>query len=470
MFQELGPDARGLLGVVAFFPQGIDKKNLEWLFPTVSGVTTIFDKFCILSLTYKSDGFITMLAPLRDYLRPKDPMSSPLLRTTKERYFTRLSVEHDLDRPGSRDAGWIVSEDVNIEHLLDIFTSIDAGSDDVWAACANFIAYLFWHKPRRTVLGPKIEGLADDHRFKPECLYQLSRSFAFVGTPAERRRLLSDALKLERERGNLRRAGFVLRNLSATNRMLGHREEGMRQAKEALGTYEQLGDAEGQATSLDALAWLLHENGQLDAAEEAATRSISLLEGTNQEFQLCQSRRTLGEIYRSKGKRKDAILQFESALRLASFLSFHSELFWTHHSLAQLFLEEGRFDDAHAHIELAKSHTVNNAYYIGRATSLHAWIWYRQLRFEEATFEALRAQGIFEKLGTSGSLEICNILLRNIEWAVKSRDTPGELDSSSEFLGRCFGFYLLIPGPFLARDVPFSISTNASQSADHASG
>jgi hypothetical protein len=169
-FRSLGPDARDLLAVVAFFPQGIDEKNINWLFPTISNRKNLFNIFHVLSLTYRSKGFVTMLPPIRDYLGPQDPLSSPLLCTTRDRYFTRLSVDAHPDSPGPVEGRWFLPEDGNIEHLLDVFTSIDPIMRATWDACYHFTIHLSWHKPRRTILGPKIEALSDDHPSKPKCL------------------------------------------------------------------------------------------------------------------------------------------------------------------------------------------------------------------------------------------------------------------------------------------------------------
>jgi len=258
MFQELGPDARALLGVIAFFPQGVDENNLGWLFPTISNGTDVFDKLCVLSLTHRSNGFATMLAPLRDYLRPKDPMSSPLLCTAKESYLTRMSVALEPGKPGFGEAQWIMSEDVNVEHLIDIFTSIDANSDGAWDACANFVDHLAWHKPRLTVLGSKIEGLADGHSSKPLCLFRLSQLFEVVGNHMERKRLLAHMLKLERERGNDSWVAMALRELSKTNRLMCLYKEGIELAKEAMEIFERLGNTVRQAECLKSLAWLFY--------------------------------------------------------------------------------------------------------------------------------------------------------------------------------------------------------------------
>ena len=415
MFRELGTNARELLEIVAFFPQGVDENNLDWLFPTISNGNAIFDKLCILSLTYRSNGFITMLAPLRDYLRPRDPKSSPLLCTTKECYFTRMSVEINPNGPLFGESRWITSEDVNVEHLLDVFTSIDVSSNDVWGACANFIRHLSWHKHRHTVLRRKIEGLPDNHHLKPECLFELAQLFYLVGNYAEQKRLLGRVLELQRGRGNDHEVARTLGLLSAANRPLNLHGEGIQQAREALEIFRRLGNVVRQASCLGNLALLLHTDNQLDAAEEAASQAIDLLPEKGEEFLVCQSHRVLGDIYHSKGKREKAIVHFEQALGIASLFNWDDQLFWTHYSLAWLFFKEGSLDDAHAHIEKAKLHTTYGTYCLGCAILLQARTWYQQHKFDKALSEILHARGIFEKLGAADHLDACGRYVKSIE-------------------------------------------------------
>jgi hypothetical protein len=256
-FHSLGPDARDLLGVVAFFPQGIDENNLDWLFPTTANRKNIIDRFCVLSLTYRSSGFTTMLAPIRDHLRPQDPLSSPLLCTTGDKYFDRLSVDVYPGKPGFEEARWIMLEDVNVEYLLDVSTSIDQTEGTSWDACSHFMEHLGWHKPRPTILESKIEALADDHHSKPKCLFQLSLLIGQVGNFTKQKQLLNHTLDLERQRGNQARVAETLRYLCGVNRLLNLDEEGIGQAKEALEIFERINDMAGQAESLNSLAWVL---------------------------------------------------------------------------------------------------------------------------------------------------------------------------------------------------------------------
>ena len=428
-FRELGPDARDLLGVVAFFPQGINENNLDWLFPTISNRRPIFDKFCVLSLAHRSDGFITMLAPLRDYLSPKDPASSPLLYATKDHYFSRLSTNVHPNEPGFEESRWIVSEDVNVEHLLDIFTTTDVNSNNAWGVCDYFMGHLYWHKPRLVVLGPKFEGLPDDHRSKPACLFELSRLFGSVGNEAEWKRLLVHALKLWRGQDNDRWVALGLQSLADANRLLCCYVEGIQQAKEALEIYKQLDGRTGQAQALKILAWLFVGDKQLEAAEAAASQAINLQDGSDQ-FEICQCHRILGNIYDSKGETERAIDQFEIALGIASSFNWHDQQFWNHLFLAQLFGDIKRFDQAHAQIEHAKSHAANDLYHLGRVTELYAEILLREGRFEEAKSEAWRAADVYGKLGAATDVEYCEKILRLTEEKMKTSVASGETDSS----------------------------------------
>jgi tetratricopeptide (TPR) repeat protein len=413
-FQELGPDARDLLRVVAFFPQGVNEGNLDWLFPTTSDRTNIFDTFCTLSLTYRNNGYITMLAPLRTHLHPKDPRSSPLLCTAGEHYFRRLSIDIYPGKPGFDEAQWITSEDVNVEHLLDVFTSVDANSDEIWSACCNFLDHLTWHKRRLVVLGPKIKGLPDDHPSKAKCLLRLGQLFDEVGNYAESKQILIHALKLWREQGNDFWIAEALLCMSGVNRMLDLEGEGIEQVREALEIYERLNDVPGQTRSLRMLAYLLHSDGQLDAAEEAALQVINL-SGKGEQCDVCHSHRVLGEIYRSKGETETAMTHYETAFGIASAFNWHFELVWIHTSLAHLSVDRGNFDEAHAHIEHAKSHAVNDGYRLGRTVEQQAWLWYHQGKFEEARTAASHAAEVYERVGATKDVEDCRDLLRKIE-------------------------------------------------------
>jgi len=417
MFQELGPDARDLLGVVAFFPQGVDENKIDWLFPTIAGGKNIFDKLCVLSLAYRSGSFITMLAPIRDHLSPKDPASSLLVCSARDQYFSRLSVDVQPGRPGFGGVGWVMSEDVNVEHLLDVFTTIDGTSGVVWGACEHFIEHLTWHKPRLVMLGPKIEALADDHPSKLGCLFRLSRLFQAVGNYAERKRLLTHTLTLSREQGDDLQLARALVQLSDVHVRMGLFKEGIQQAKEASEIHKRLGDTVLQAQCLISLAWLLHEDSQLNDAEEVASHAINLLPEKGQQFRVCQCNYLLGVIYHSKGEIKRAVHHLEVALEIATPFNWFNLLFSIQHCMARLSFDEDRFDDAHAHVEQAELYATNgnNTCLLARAMQLQATFWYRQCRFVEAKSEVLGAVEIFEKLGATNDAEYARGLLQQIE-------------------------------------------------------
>lgn len=431
IFQDLGPDARELLGVVAFFPQGVDEGNLDWLFPTVSDRSVIFDSFCTLSLAYRSDGFITMLAPVRDYLSPENPKSSPLLCAIKDRYFTRLTMETDPNTPELGEAQWIRSEDVNIEHLLDVFTSTDETFDEAWDACGNFMRHLFLYKPRLVVLGPKCEALPDDHRSKPECLLCLSQLFGAVGNHLERKRLLGHVLGLCEELEDDSKVARTLLSLCETNELLGFYDEGMEQAVKAMDIYERLGNPAMMGFSMGLLALVLRSEDQSAAAEQAASGALEILRESGDKWELCGCHRAVGKMYHFRGEDEKARENFEAALGIASSLNMPDQLFSAHYYLALLSFDEGRLDDADHHVKQAQLSAVHNEYGLGRTMEVQATVWYKQGRLEEAGSEASRAVDVYEKFGATQDAEGCRQLLEMIKAEMEGSDDGARVLVSS---------------------------------------
>ena len=414
-FRKLGPDAREILEVTAFFPQGVNEKNVGWLFPSIPNVLSILNTLCTLSLTHRNNGFITLLAPFRDYLAPKNPALSTLLVKTKKCYFKRLASSIFPGQPGFEEAQWIAVEDQNVEHLLEVFTTIDADSKNVWYACSGFMDHLYWHKPRLVTLGPKIEALPDNHPSKARCLQNLSSLFESVGNFVERKRLLTLALKLRREKGDEIKVAQTLKSLSDTNRIMGLFKEGILQVKEAIWICRRFGYTASRIGCLVTLASLLRGDKQLYAAEQAISQAFDLLPKKSEQVLAHICHRVRGEIYHDMGEAKKAIHHFEIATQIGSTLNRPKQLFWIDYRLVEILIAERKFADAQACLERAKSHAVNNPYLLARATHQQAQLWSRQDRLEDAKSEALRALDALAKLGAGDDARCTRRLLHEIE-------------------------------------------------------
>jgi len=208
----------------------------------------------------------------------------------------------------------------------------------------------------------------------------------------------------------------------------------MQQAKEASEIFEQLGDTAKQAHCLITLARLLLSDDQLDAAEAAAFHAIDLVPEEGYQSLVCESRRALGNISRSKDDTEKAIRHFEAALGIASPFDRHDLLFWIHYELAGLFRDAG-----------STTHTLtSNAPSRTRSIAHTTWVmrWSRKLGFGtiKADVKALCAADIYEKLGAVKDAEHCRTLLRDIN---EGLDTPVP-SGRYELLKCCYFLRVLI--------------------------
>lgn len=69
----------------------------------------------------------------------------------------------------------------------------------------------------------------------------------------------------------------------------------------------------------------------------------------------------------------------------------NTQPFWIHFTLAEVVSAKDGFDDAHTHLERAKSHVLNNKYLPAHGSLAPARSYYKQDMFGLDTFERLGA-------------------------------------------------------------------------------
>ncbi|KAG2143887.1 P-loop containing nucleoside triphosphate hydrolase protein [Suillus cothurnatus] len=147
----LGDDARKLLEIIAFFPQGLNTMRVKVLCPSA---TADADALCAHSIIHCVGSHFTMLAPVRLYLVHKAPNpDARFLNTIRNIYYRELSG------PIERRRALVEAEDVNVERLIAFDFSKAINLDDSCRACTSFLDTLAISKPRVTVLTEMLKEL-----------------------------------------------------------------------------------------------------------------------------------------------------------------------------------------------------------------------------------------------------------------------------------------------------------------------
>jgi len=172
-----GDGVQRVLRIMAFFPQGLSRKNLKRMLPSISHVQGIIEVLHKQSLVAFNEGFITMLAPVRIYATDNIPGPDPsLLEAARNYYYSELLS------PADQVDVLVTSEDVNIESLIAFDLSHLCEEDLLTAlkACRSFLFYLHDLKSRPTCLRPIIDAVDSSRSLtmnavKIQCFHELAQ-------------------------------------------------------------------------------------------------------------------------------------------------------------------------------------------------------------------------------------------------------------------------------------------------------
>ena len=331
-FTSLGPDARDILCVIAVFPQGINQHESGWIFPTVSNVHGIIDMFYVLSLTHRNHEFVTMLAPIQEYLQ-LDGSSHSLFSRVRNRYLTRIrNIAHGVGHGHvpPQEMRWFVSEEANIDFLLVLSMRTNPDSMDILRICGVVTQIALFHPPRATFNGQHaIQPISDRLRYPLLSITWVKNLVGYLEST------YSHLISLEDGRTRwASRIVCILLSAAVCNTSLGHSTKAISQTEEALGICVGLQDTFLHALCYRTLARLSERAGSLNEATGALLEAKELHLREGDQVGVFECHINLSNIYKSRADLDGAKENLIAAPKIMYRLKKRADLAATFRSLA----------------------------------------------------------------------------------------------------------------------------------------
>ncbi|KAH7908512.1 hypothetical protein BJ138DRAFT_1012630, partial [Hygrophoropsis aurantiaca] len=363
--QRLGPDARHVMQVAAFLPQGLNGRDLEHLFPTIPNIHSIVGALCRLSLMYRKMDAYTMLSRVRLHIssaHKDDDIPSLNLTHVRAYYYKQLAQVDGEDDEGA----WITTEDANLERLLahDLSRATSRDMAFICRACRQFIRQLRQHKPRPTSLRPVILRLPEGNRSrnvgrdsKAGCAYALALLADHLVNVAESIDLYATAKRLFILNQEHNFAAWCLERMAAQYTWLGKISAAEDTLQDALTMRREhhILSSEDKARINMRLGSATMYRGRLQETRVLLTRAQRYFEDVNDMDYLSRTMELQGEVDLRFGNYLAARKHFEALVLLPTFMSNAADQSWNLINLSAVEVREGNISKARRLLEEASA-------------------------------------------------------------------------------------------------------------------
>ena len=403
-FTNLGPGARDILDLIGFFPQGVNEDEVEWVFPTVPKIRDFIDVFCVLSLTRRNNGFITILAPLRLYLEQGCPYS--LLPRAGQQYFTRIreiACSVGRNRVRLQQTQWLASEDINIDSLLSFYMGHFSTSAEVLRVCRDFANIAQFHFNTRRISSDHLPTTPGQSRMQYPRLTTTWITHLKEG--------------YEAWEGDVDVVCALL-GAALCNEVLGDLKRAISQAEEALTRCDHLGDIPFRARCHYSLALLLDRGGFFTEATKAVRHAIDLYTDMGDPLKTFECHLLLAKIFKNEDNLNEAKDSLITAFKIIRRLNKKHEFSKVLSDLGRIYLAQG--NRIVASISLLWSKAVDKAIrhdlQSGEELLRKSRLSFMRGDLEETKAEANLALEIFSKIGDMQRQESTQRFRRLIQW------------------------------------------------------